>query len=38
MADRLISCDERQMRHLPPEMRRKLTRDNAAVLDGLGGS
>jgi len=29
---------ERQMRHLSPEMRRKLTRDNAAALYGLGGS
>src|SRR3989449_7810081 len=29
---------ERQMRHLPPEMRRKLTHDNAAVLYGLGGA
>jgi predicted TIM-barrel fold metal-dependent hydrolase len=29
---------ERQMHHLPPEMRRKLTRDNAAALYGLGGS
>jgi predicted TIM-barrel fold metal-dependent hydrolase len=29
---------ERQMQHLSPEMRRKLTRDNAAALYGLGGS
>jgi predicted TIM-barrel fold metal-dependent hydrolase len=29
---------ERQMRHLSPEMRRKLTHDNAAALYGLGGS
>jgi len=27
---------ERQMLHLSPEMRRKLTRDNAAALYGLG--
>ena len=27
---------ERQMRHLSPEMRRKLTHDNAAALYGLG--
>jgi hypothetical protein len=26
---------ERQMRHLTPEMRRKLTYDNAAALYGL---
>ena len=26
---------ERQMRHLPPEMRKKLTHDNAAKLYGL---
>jgi hypothetical protein len=26
------------MRHLSPEMRRKLTRDNAAALYGLGES
>jgi len=25
------------MRHLSPEMRRKLTHDNAAALYGLGG-
>jgi len=29
---------ERQMRHLSPEMRRKLTHDNAAALYALGGS
>src|SRR5438105_2690530 len=29
---------ERQMGHLSPEMRRKLTHDNAAALYGLGGS
>jgi predicted TIM-barrel fold metal-dependent hydrolase len=29
---------DRQMGHLSPEMRRKLTRDNAAALYGLGGS
>ena len=29
---------ERQMRHLSPEMRRKLTHDNAAALYGLGGA
>src|SRR5262249_61018527 len=29
---------ERQMRHLSPKMRRKLTRDNASQLYGLGGS
>jgi predicted TIM-barrel fold metal-dependent hydrolase len=29
---------ERQMRHLSPEMRRKLTHDNAAALYGLAGS
>jgi len=29
---------ERQMPHLSPEMRRKLTRGNAAALYGLGGS
>ena len=28
---------ERQMRHLSPEMRRKLTHDNAAALYGLSG-
>jgi predicted TIM-barrel fold metal-dependent hydrolase len=28
---------ERQMKRLSPEMRRKLTRDNAAALYGLGG-
>jgi len=28
---------ERQMRRVSPEMRRKLTRDNAAALYGLGG-
>ena len=33
MADRLISCDDQ---HLSPEMRRKLARDNAAALYGLG--
>jgi uncharacterized protein len=27
---------ERQMGHLSPEMRRKLTHDNAAALYGLG--
>ena len=26
---------DRQMAHLPPEMRRQLTRDNAAALYGL---
>jgi predicted TIM-barrel fold metal-dependent hydrolase len=26
------------MRHLSPEMRRRLTHDNAAALYGLGGS
>jgi predicted TIM-barrel fold metal-dependent hydrolase len=29
---------ERQMRHLSPEMRRKLTHDNAAALYGLGSA
>ena len=29
---------ERQMRHLSPGVRRKLTHDNAAALYGLGGS
>jgi predicted TIM-barrel fold metal-dependent hydrolase len=29
---------ERQMRHLSPEMRRKLTHDNAAALYGLTGA
>ena len=29
---------ERQMRHLSPEMRRKLTHDNVAALYGLGGA
>jgi predicted TIM-barrel fold metal-dependent hydrolase len=29
---------ERQMGHLAPEMRRKLTHDNAAKLYGLGGA
>jgi len=27
---------ERQMGHLPPELRRKLTHDNAVALLGLG--
>ena len=30
-----LAAIERQMRHLPPEMRRKLTHDNAARLYGL---
>jgi len=29
---------ERQMGHLSPQMRRKLTHDNAAALYGLGGA
>ena len=29
---------ERRMRHLSPEMRRKLTHDNAAALYGLAGA
>ena len=29
---------ERQMRHLSPELRRKLTHDNAAALLGLGAA
>ena len=29
---------ERQMRHLSPEMRRKLTHDNATALYGLGSA
>ncbi len=29
---------ERQMRHLSPEERRKLTHDYAAALYGLGGA
>jgi predicted TIM-barrel fold metal-dependent hydrolase len=29
---------ERQMHHLSPEVRRKLTHDNAAALYGLGGA
>jgi predicted TIM-barrel fold metal-dependent hydrolase len=29
---------ERQMRHLSPELRRKLTHDNAATLLGLGAA
>jgi len=29
---------ERQMGHLSPQMRRKLTHDNAAALYGLGGT
>ena len=31
-----LAAIERQMQHLSPEMRKKLTRDNAAALYGLG--